>query len=49
MGLWIVNSLFSVLGFVIKIIEFVQERAKKRKVEGEKKKNDELVITNLNT
>lgn len=49
MALWIANSLFSVLGFVIKIIEFFKEKAKKRKVETERKKNDELVITNLNT
>ena len=47
LAIWVINSVFTVTKFVLKIVEFFRSRVDKNKVEPETKKD--IMISNLDT
>ena len=47
LAIWIINSIFTVAKFVLKIVEFVKSKLRKSKVEPELKKD--VMISNFDT
>ena len=45
--IWVINSVFTIAKFILKIIEFAKSRLNKSKVEPEPKK--EITVSNLDT
>ena len=45
--IWVINSVFTIAKFILKVIEFVKSRLNKSKVEAETKKG--IMISNLDT
>ena len=49
MIIWINNSTFSVINFLLKIIRYIKSKIESRKVEPEEKSDQRIVVTNLCT
>ena len=47
LAIWVINSVFTIAKFILKIVQFIRSRLNKSKVEPEAKKD--IMISNLDT